>query len=881
MPSLVQQCVSHLAAGGTVLTASRRQAGALRRRFDETQLADGRRCWPAADVLPVDAWLAARWQELGAADPSLPLLLSDVEAAWPWRLAAGEFVDPSLVALADLSSAARRAWLTLLRHGGTLGDVEAEFLTRDQRQFLHWAGAVQARLEDQAWLDPGRLELALAERVDRLPPSKALLLAGFDRPTPVLQRLMQRLASLGTQVEWAQPAGGAGAAYCHAAADAAGETRAWLGWLRDRLLHQPDARLAVVVPDLPTRRAAIERALDEHLQPELELPGSRERDRLYDLAGGEPLAALGLAAAVLDVLACLDVRLGFTSASRLLRAPHAPAGDRWDQRTRLDLECRRKGLASWQSLALAALARREGCPGIADALEECRRLAQGPPRRTLDEWAEVFGRALAAWGWPGSDSLSSDEYQAAEAVRNRLSDFARLARTAPRVGLDEARGEFRRLLELPFQPERGAPSVWILDKFEPTGMEFDGLWVAGLTAAAWPAPARHDPFLPLSLQRRLGMPGVTAEDGLTYARQAVTSWRAEAAEVVFSWPCRQDDADMEPSRVLPASLPALQVADGFTVRAAALQASGSLEAVEGDAAPALQGVARGGTRILELQAKCPFRAFAELRLHSRPLEEPATGVDPRLRGTLLHDTLERAWRELAGHDTLSRLTPSEVEALVERCVEEALAAHLPGPMGERARELEADWQRAAALHVLEFDRQRGPFEVVATEQDLAAELAGLPFRVRVDRVDRIEGGLLVLDYKTGRATPSQWRGTRPDAPQLPLYAILKGEEVGGIAFMAIDDKGVTLKGLAREPQCIDGLEPPERFALTDDKQKGFDWNGIRDHWRAWLARLASEHREGVAVVDPKQPTTCRYCHLATLCRVAPGFDPPDEDGDDD
>jgi len=872
MHSLNAQFITHLEAGGTVLTANRRQSRIIRRLHDEARLSEGLRCWPAADVMPLDAWLAARWQDLTRLDPGLPTLLGEAETLWPWRVSAGHFLDPGLVALPDLASAARRAWIQLYRYGATLDDLEGEVLTRDQRQFLAWSRDVESRLAAEGWEDPGRLELALAGRADRLAPSPDMLLAGFERPAPSLARLVARLAAAGVRVSWAGTGGDAGETSLHVAADPADETRSWLTWARQRLESRPDARLAVIVPDLQSRRAAIERALDEYLQPELELPGTRERDRPYDLAGGEPLAAFGIAAAALDCLSSLGSPVGFEVFSRMLRSRYSPAGDGPDPRVRLDLELRRKGIASWPAATLAGLARRRDCAGTGDALDAMQHLySSGPGMRQIDEWARVFGEVLSAWGWPGAGPLASDEFQAAEALRNRLADFARQARTAPAMSLDQARAEFLASLEAPFQPERGVPSVWILDALEPPGIGFDGLWVSGLTAVGWPLPARHEAFLPLSLQKRLGMPGVTAEDSLDRAVATVEAWRHGAAEVVFSWPQRQDDASVEPSRVIP-DAPSLELPGRFGTRAVAWQHGSSLEPVHGDEAPPLAGAVRGGARILELQAKCPFRAFAELRLDAGPLEEPTAGIDPRVRGNLLHTTLELAWQELGNHARLAALGGDEREALLERCLDAAMQEHLPREVGERHRRLERAWQRAAALHVLELDRERDPFEVVSTEETLEADLAGLALKLRVDRVDRVDTGLVVLDYKTGRATTSQWRGSRPDAPQLPLYAILKGEDVGGVAFVSAGVQGAALRGVACEAQQLPGMESAERFALTDDREKGFTWSEIRGRWHAWLSGLAGDFQHGTAIVDPKLPSTCRYCHLGTLCRVSAGFD---------
>jgi hypothetical protein len=46
-----------------------------------------------------------------------------------------------------------------------------------------------------------------------------------------------------------------------------------------------------------------------------------------------------------------------------------------------------------------------------------------------------------------------------------------------------------------------------------------------------------------------------------------------------------------------------------------------------------------------------------------------------------------------------------------------------------------------------------------------------------------------------------------------------------------------------------------------------DWDQLLDLWQRELAALASEYARGEARVAPKRPDTCRYCHLATLCRI--------------
>ena len=211
----------------------------------------------------------------------------------------------------------------------------------------------------------------------------------------------------------------------------------------------------------------------------------------------------------------------------------------------------------------------------------------------------------------------------------------------------------------------------------------------------------------------------------------------------------------------------------------------------------------------------------------------------------------------------------------------ALTDRLPADIGALAGQLERDWQQQAILRLLEIERERPDFAVVEAERRLNCQLGGLELRLCVDRVDRIGDSLLVIDYKTGRATLAQWRGARLEAPQLPLYAVVHPDRPAGIALAVLSGRRTRFSGVAREEGLLDGVCAAGEFELTEDGAKGFDWPQITQHWWAWLDRLARDHAAGHAEVDPLQgATTCRGCHLGPLCRVGAANDDDDDDGEE-
>ncbi len=872
----------HLAAGGTLVTATRRQARVWRRLHDARQRHAGLRVWPSPDVLPLEAWLERCWYESGGGSEG-PQLLAAPQATWPWRRRVRGHADMALLDERDLAGAARAAWVQLVSFGGSPAALAATPLTRDQRAFRDWALAVERDLAEAGWLDPALLPGALGGRAARFGPATRALLVGFDAPAPALGRLLSAIRDAGGQAAFAPSASPPATASAFGAEHPDDELEAILDWLAARLADQPDALLGVALPGLDPRRGHVERAFDSALQPELELPGALERDRRVDFAGGPPLASLQVVGDALAALAAADSTLAFSAASRLLRSRHLGPPEERDARLRLELSLRREGVDALPTAALARRARDLGAAGFAAALEGAARLLQGPPARGADAWAAAFGALLGGFGWPGQDRpLASDEFQAAERFRDALGQLAALERVAPALDSHAAAAELRALCATPFQPERGDAQVLVYGGHEAPGVALDGLWVAGLTASAWPRAATPNAFLPLALQRDLGMPGASAESIRAEAQRTVAAWLGAAPQVVLSWPRLEDDAANEPSRLLPEALAPLVRIPRGAGRAAAMQALGGGEVLEDDRAPPLDPTrARGGARLVELQARCPFRAFAELRLAARVLEEPAPGIERRVRGNALHGALERLWSELGGSRRLASLDAEARAALVRRCVAEALRGALPAHVSAATARLEAEWQEAAVTASLESEAGRAPFEIEALEMPLERSFAGLPLRLRVDRLDRTEAGVVVIDYKTGITSTGHWRGARPEAPQLPLYSVLAGAGVAAVAFAEVRAAGARFRAVGEAAAGLPGMTAAERFELTEDGEKGFTWPQVKARWAAWLAKLVEEHGAGAAAVDPKTPQTCRLCHLGTLCRVDRRLadEDPEEDAD--
>jgi RecB family exonuclease len=184
------------------------------------------------------------------------------------------------------------------------------------------------------------------------------------------------------------------------------------------------------------------------------------------------------------------------------------------------------------------------------------------------------------------------------------------------------------------------------------------------------------------------------------------------------------------------------------------------------------------------------------------------------------------------------------------------------------RYLELEEQRLTGLVAewLDYESTRIGFEVAETEADRTIHLAGLTLDLRLDRIDRlIDGTLLVIDYKTGIVSVKSWELPRPDDVQLPLYAgfALDGE-LGGLVFAKVRAGDLAFAGHVGDPAAtlfagLKGNSTLAKNTLTAEQLIG---------WRERIEQLARDFLAGRVEVDPREaPKTCERCGLQTLCRI--------------
>lgn len=863
MLELRSEFLDHLRSGGTLLVASRQRASAVRLAYSAAMLAEGRELWVSPDVLPWSAWVERELDEARLRDERMPQRLTSNEDWLLWQEAINEACTGHEVLRPDgMIEPVRRAV-------GILDDYAIDLRSAPTAEVEVLKGAMRhfhRRCEELHVL--GRASWRAL--VPWLRPSARLLVADA---TGIGPQRKDWLAQHGARFATAGAPSGSCSVFDFETTTQ--EADAAASWCATQFARDVNARLLVVVPRLNEVRHLWERAFSQRLNQTLIATGrDGSAQSMFAIEGGRALRSYRIVSAALQLIELASGSAGFDELSEVLRSvylnviarPSALQIDRW---------LRERNIASAQLTVLRSVlpliredqgeAAAAGATALIAALEVPGKRSSGTPA----EWAQTWVALLQQCGWPGAAPLGSDEQQARMRFDDLLGEFASVQVPAQRLTLHEATVRLQGMVErAAFEPASDDVPVTLTARLEDPLVRYDGIWVAGLSSEVWPPPAMPDPLLPLSLQYSTGIPAATTEGQSRLARQLQERWRCLAGQCVLSWSRTHEDLPHDRSPLLPLNDEPAREPEVPTLEAWYAARAPELENWTDRTTPAhpIDGVLHGGTRLLELQSVCPFRAFAELRLQAQPLEHPSPGINPRVRGMILHLALELFWNEMRDQATLraKRAAGTEVQDLIHHSIARALRETLarePGSVSEPMKQREHARTVRLINQMLEWEQQRPIFSTTTIEAARRHEFAGAAIDLRFDRVDVLEDGLrLILDYKTGSPKTFDGLADRLRQPQLPAYAIAAGQPIAGVAALYLGREGVKVRGSADQPSRFKRSIAPKSGELS--------WPERVERWRGQLQVLIDEYLGGDASVSPL-PDVCKLCHLHALCRIDP------------
>jgi len=886
MGSAATEIDAWLRDGGLVVTASDRAARSVAAAFHRRRRAEGLTAWAAPNIQHWQTFVRTAWEDRTRDHPDPRLILNPIQEQAMWA----EIVGSPNHSAALLDGPRHRLAALAMEAHELLAAYAPRLLARAARSawqqdagaFSDWLAVFEENCATGNLLSPVRLPLALISllqsglaksETDERP---ALLLVGFDRLLPVQHAVLDAWG------EWRQASPGTAAESVHfyEAPDAQAELAACRLWCGQQLAADPNARLLVVTQDASTRRGEIERAF-------LQIDPGPAGSPLFEFSLGVPLSQVTLPKAAYLLLRWLTQPIAEHEIDWLLSTGFAASIEESSALQSVMREIRRRSnqQPQWTLRAFLSAIRQFGRslePGPhiefwAASITEMQRLLAEQSRRSQSPlaWAELIPQLLGTLKFAGSSPLSSAEFQAFDRWHQAVETCGSLGFDGRRIGWTDFLSTLARTLDSTlFAPESRDAPVQIAGPAESAGLTADAIWFLGASEDAWPARGSTHPLLPLTVQRDEGMPHATPQLDWDFA-QAITRRLLVSAPVIhISFPRQTEAKEGRPSRLIVqvAGIPRLLPAE---LTAPALANPATVFVEDFSRIPYPLGRVPGGAGVLTSQSQCPFKAFATARLGAQTWELGEAGLTPSQRGRLLHAVLHSIWagppegvqshHELHGLGDIKPFVINHVRRIVQQELSPAIRDRMP------PRYLDLEEQRLArhVVEWLQFEAARVAFEVAETEVGRAVSIAGLNFDLRLDRIDRLnDGSLLVIDYKTGDVSHKSWELPRPDDVQLPLYAGLaldRGNELlGGLVFAKVRPGDKSFAGHVGDPTGtlmagLKGTSALVKNPLTAEQL---------EDWRDYIEQMARDFLSGRADVDPREyPDTCERCGLQTLCRI--------------
>lgn len=862
-----------------ILTPTARLARAENQRLAQRQVDAGLTAWHKQPVLSFTAWLNQLRDDwfLLAEDDRIPINPAQALVLWQSVIDQDIFVGEPKVA--ELAQAAWR-----LIHEFELDQPEtwpALWMSEDNRRFRDWAGRYRALCHARGLVDEWMFaaELPNLIREGTLEHPDQIILLGFDRPlTPVQQRLVAALEESGCTIERSERSRSEPQTPpVSRFVEPDDELLAAARWARQRVADNPDQSIGIVVPDLQSRLARVERVFRQVFDP----PGfalAESGEEAWHISLGHPLAQWPLASHALLLLGLDPWRISQPQAGKLLRSPFIE-GWKGEQATRSHVLARLTRFAPYwiDAREIARQCVDQGAETLAGRLAAW----QGFRRKNNDSvlpsaWARRFQEELTTLGFGRGRTLDSREFQVLQRWHELLESFSELDLVSeqPLSRSHALKTLSERARSAIFRERDPGAVVEILGVEEALGASFDALWITTLDNEHWPRAARRDPLIPGQVQASL--PQASASACLEQARLDLDNLIDASSFVQGSFACGSDDQPLEVTPLLTEAV----VTDAESIDA---HQPVELETLADDhrAPPLENGDIRGGTGVLQAQSDCPFRAYATQRLGAADLTPPRPGLDARDRGSLLHQALESFWRELPDQAALLALGGDELDHRISQSVASALEQYTRRNrlgMTPASQALEAECLKQAMNDWLDLEKQREPFRVNQLEAKIALTFGDLTLSGKIDRMDEMNGGgTLLIDYKTGQTGKNGWwPDERLGDVQLPAYAVSLEPKPAALMFARLRPEAMSFDGLAEVDPGIPGVE-----VIGEIKRQPFkeieSWQDLLKGWQTGLDTLAANFVHGKAEVDPRSPAVCRYCHLHSLCRINERVLPQDDE----
>lgn len=835
-----------LSLGATVLTPNARLTKVLAESYDATQTQE---VWPSPFIYPFNQWLEQLWEHYSVTNSELGfILMTELQSNLIWL----DLIKDHALELYNTEALAKKikqAW------GYCLAwqiDSSAEIFDRNEETAFFksviekYKSLTQNKVSQAELLN---LFIGFLKKKVSLNLPKTIILAYFDDFTPAQQEFWMHLKQYQPAIEILyfdeekQPS----TINRIEVETEKEELECVVNWIKDKS-QSGTKQLGVVVSNLQQIREPLEILLLKHFKKEeFNISIGRALDQFSIVNNALSLLSMPSSHISLEQvhLLCHSSFVGKATSEAMIRSDIFHALQTTTEKM------------FYIKTFLKAL----GDTWLEGALKQLISSLHAPGKQTVSQWSDIFISSLAAIGFPGEQILSSDEYQVYMRFSQALVEFSSLSDGVSYLSKSEAIHLFEwQLKQIIFQPKAHDSKIQFIGFLESLGLQFDALWVMGLSEFQLPQKLNPSAFIPIDLQRENHMPHACEERELSLAKKHIRRLSHSADEIIFSHHFECDGVTVQASPLI-VDYPLLTIEQPLAFQS---ERNDNLEFINACEKVPVFDIAniRGGSYLIKEQAQCPFRAFSKFKLKLPEPRDNIEGLDGLDRGILIHRIMELFWSEVGDQKQLVALYEAEqLESFLATVIDKALInfqKKKPYTFNQSFTRLEKKRLKKIIMRYLTLEMDRPPFKVLHIEFESLFIVDELNIKLRVDRIDELENGdWLVIDYKTGNPTISSLFEARLTEPQLPIYALAENK-IKAVLYAQMQQRAVKNKGISQDELDIKGVKVLE-------KQQKISWQEQCEQWEDAVSLLAKEFIVGEITPTPVSETLCSNCAYLGLC----------------
>ncbi|MFZ6012623.1 MAG: PD-(D/E)XK nuclease family protein [Bacteroidota bacterium] len=452
---------------------------------------------------------------------------------------------------------------------------------------------------------------------------------------------------------------------------------------------------------------------------------------------------------------------------------------------------------------------------------------------------------------------------------------------------------FRQLVRAHKIPFSGEPlkGLQVMGVLETRNLDFKNVFILSLNEGAFPSITSKGSYIPYNIRKAYQLPTVEHQDAIYSYLFYRTLQRAENIFLFYN-----SETDLLGQGEMSRYLQQLLYESGLPVTKKILhnpvEPQALVSIVINKNEKVLETLARlnDGNMYFKGISPSALNTYLECRLkfylrHVARIKEPYAveeELDARVLGNFLHDVMERFYKRIEARKHSKQIETADFmgyEAAIDTLIDEVfIEAYRLDPNKkvtyEGQRLVVREIVKRFAHRIVEMDKKYAPFVMEALEQEgltFSVPIAHAPHRAvlggKIDRVDRKEDLLRIIDYKTGKdeldfdsvASLFARDGRRNKAAfQTLLYALLyKSHAVHGESRFRI------IPGLINRMNLFDDSFT---FGLKVGRQHVNDVEPLLPEFRQRLEELFND------LFDPAQPfdqtsdtEACKLCPYTSIC----------------